>query len=266
MGCRCDVMPASIDECKKMDGWHFVDCLPALGHCCCRFSSSKTVSVQSAPASAPTTSPTVPAPLQTAVIVPQPATGLTAAPATQPADDDTTAMITEDSPNADAVDMQRPPTPDLTLGGTAVKVGSRASQLRALAAETRDDDIDNIDGDEDAATPRESSATSRDSGAVVQERPSSRGGMAYDMTFAGQQARAQLPARLSQLQQRSKREDLTVDELKKKLEAAELRRTSYEQALKDKMAKVWLPWRRVVMTLLTATAGGQQGAGRAGQA
>ena len=138
--------------------------------------------------------------------------------------------ITEDSPDAAALaSASRPPTPDLALAGTPLNVGSRAAQLRALAAQSRHDDA--------VSTPGESSASSCDSGAVIHERPKSRGGEAFDMTFAAGDARAHVPARLQALQQRSRREELTVDELKRKLEAAEMRRTSYEQALKDRLSK-----------------------------
>ena len=72
---------------------------------------------------------------------------------------------------------------------------------------------------------------------VIMERPSSRGGLAFDMTFEGDEARVRAPARLEKLRTRTRSAEMTVDELKAKLEAAESRREVYEQRLKEKMNK-----------------------------
>ena len=145
--------------------------------------------------------------------------------------------ITEESPEGEQVAAEnRPPTPELMIAGSGLKgllAASRANQSKGSEARESHDE---------AFTERESSAgtvrSSTSDTAVVLERPSSRGGLAFDMTFEGQQARATLPARLEKLQARSSgREDLSIEQLKEKLAAAESRRVIYERKLKDKISR-----------------------------
>ena len=194
--------------------------------------ASKSVQTQDAPAAAPTPASqkkvivAAAATATTASIArPTSASNNTSAPVANNTNED--AIITEDSGNAQAAEHARPATPDLTLSGAAVKV-TKSEQLRAMALAARD-------SGEEEVPDRDGSASSRDSG-VVHERPSSRGGRAFDLTYDGQEQRKVLPARLEKLQRRSKQE-LSIDELTRKLEAAEARRVGYEQALKEKLAK-----------------------------
>jgi hypothetical protein len=148
--------------------------------------------------------------------------------------------ITEDSPNADQVASEdRPPTPEFTISGTGIKgllAASRAQQSAKASDEARE-------SHDEAFTERESSAgtvrSAASDTAVVLERPSSRGGLAFDMTFEGQQARSSLPARLEKLQlaRTSGREDMSIEQLKEKLAAAENRRIIYEKKLKEKISR-----------------------------
>ncbi len=48
---------------------------------------------------------------------------------------------------------------------------------------------------------------------AILERPSSQGGLAFNMTFDGEQARTHAPARLEKLRTRTRSAELTVDEL-----------------------------------------------------
>ena len=155
--------------------------------------------------------------------------------------------IDEDSDNSSEIEAaDRPTTPglsrssafplkaerlcaDLVVCGSGVKGLLAASKERASA-------------DEGLSSSREASAKSREPAedetveavvAVVAERPSSRGGMAFDMTFEGVAARAVLPARLEKLSRATP--DTDIDTLKRKLQAAEARRIIYENKLKDKM-------------------------------
>jgi hypothetical protein len=125
---------------------------------------------------------------------------------------------------AEEADCDRPPTPDLTIVGTKANSRLRA----ALSAVNNETDLDD--------TERESSASTTRS-AVISERPSSRGGMAFDMTFDGEQSRTRAPARLEKLRTRTRSAEMTVDELKDKLVAAEARREAYEKRLKEKLSK-----------------------------
>jgi hypothetical protein len=117
---------------------------------------------------------------------------------------------------------------------------SKADRLRANAAAARGEEDAAIDSRENSASSRATtdSADSADS-AVVHERPASRGGRAFDLSFEGSVSSTptRLPARLEKLQLRSKTEELSVEQLKAKLEGADQRRKAYETALKAKMAQ-----------------------------
>eukprot|EP00051_Salpingoeca_urceolata_P027227 m.480520 g.480520 ORF g.480520 m.480520 type:complete len:265 (-) comp21861_c0_seq1:122-916(-) len=81
---------------------------------------------------------------------------------------------------------------------------------------------------------RASSAMSTKSAPAIIERPSSRGGMSFEITMEGPVR----PRRLESIQKkkaRRRREELTLEELQAKLEAAETRRVEIEKALQVKM-------------------------------
>lgn len=70
---------------------------------------------------------------------------------------------------------------------------------------------------------------------VIMERPKSRGGQAFDMTWDDNKT-TRRPARLKALENRGKiHREATLAELEAKLAAAERRRLQYERRVKDKM-------------------------------
>lgn len=138
-------------------------------------------------------------------------------------------MITEDTAGgAEIADTNRPATPELVISGSKPAVRT-----------TREPDSD-LDIDDPLL--RDMSASSVRSAPVILERPSSRGGSAFDISFEEEQQNATpgLPRRLKRLEElnssgKKKREDLTLEELQAKLQAAEARRKDYEQRLREKM-------------------------------
>ena len=67
----------------------------------------------------------------------------------------------------------------------------------------------------------------------ILERPKSRGGCAFDITY--EDSRAPRPARLKSLESQKSGSELTLEQLEKKLRAAERRRLEYENKVKAKM-------------------------------
>lgn len=116
-------------------------------------------------------------------------------------------IITEKTKNVDDIVAQRPPTPDLAIEGKCMTVP----------------DVPAFESEEDASVP------------VVMNRPSSRGGLAFDITYE----EAPKSQRLEKLQSRAQKAkpELTIQELQAKLAAAEQRRKDHEKRLTDKMAK-----------------------------
>lgn len=89
--------------------------------------------------------------------------------------------------------------------------------------------------DTDSAQSRNSgkSSFSTSSAPSILERPKSRGGFAFDITYDS--ATAPRPARLKSLESQKSGSDLTLEQLEKKLRAAERRRVDYERRVKAKM-------------------------------
>lgn len=87
-------------------------------------------------------------------------------------------------------------------------------------------------------SPESSSGSSdRDQAPVVSERPSSRGGLAFDITYDSPRKNGSSRMNSLQKKSRSQKKELTIEELKNKLETAEVRRKDYESRLVEKMAK-----------------------------
>lgn len=115
-------------------------------------------------------------------------------------------VVTESSPNASIAAGIRPPTPDLTIEGKGA--GGSVSE-----------DVSN------EPVP------------IIQNRPSSRGGMAFEITYDEPLVGGN---RLETIKKRSAKKpkaELTIGDLQNKLDAAENRRKGFEEKLKDKMAK-----------------------------
>jgi len=203
--------------------------------------SSKAVTVSNAPVVAPTKGPqkVVVGPTEPATVVMKepaipaitPAKEPVAVRKSSPGDSglEDAGMITEDTAGGEEIaDTNRPSTPELVISGS--KPAVRA---------TREPDSD-LDLDDPLL--RDMSASSVRSAPVILERPSSRGGSAFDISFEEEQQNATpgLPRRLKRLEERNssgkkKREELTLEELQAKLLAAEVRRKDYEQRLREKM-------------------------------
>ena len=79
------------------------------------------------------------------------------------------------------------------------------------------DDVENDENDENAMEAARANAK-------ILERPSSRGGLAFDMTFDGEQSRQRAPQRLEKLRTRTRSAEMSIHELQEKLAAAETRR------------------------------------------
>lgn len=178
---------------------------------------SKAAEVKVAPGKAPDAAPTTVqvAASQNPEEVPKPTTN---GSNNNNNDSKNDGMLTEDTPGAEAVAAQGNNTDiDLEVAGSGVKKS------------------DGDDGDDDSL--RMMSATSTRSAPSIMQRPSSRGGSAFEIQWDdGNQAR--VPRRLEQLHHSSKRrkQDMTLDQLQKKLEAAEKRKAEYENRIKAKMA------------------------------
>lgn len=140
-------------------------------------------------------------------------------------------IITEDTAGGEEIAGQdRPITPELELAG-----------VRPAARATREPDSD-IEADETLSRARDTSAVSTRSAPIILQRPSSRGGSAFDISFEGESAEPATPGLPKRLQQRDssgrkKREDMTLEELQAKLAAADQRRRDIESRLKEKMAQ-----------------------------
>lgn len=139
-------------------------------------------------------------------------------------------IITEDTAGGEDIAGEgRPLTPELELAG-----------VRPAVRATREPDSD-IEADETLSRNRDTSAVSTRSAPIILQRPSSRGGSAFDISFDGEQEPSTpgLPKRLAQRDSsgRKKREEMTLEELQAKLAAADQRRRDIEARLKAKMAQ-----------------------------
>lgn len=144
-------------------------------------------------------------------------------------------IITEETAGGEELaEKDRPPTPELVISGS-----------KPAARVTREPDSDIEADDPIFHNDRDTSATSSRSAPVILERPSSRGGAAFDISFEEENSGTEnntpgLPRRLQRLDaQRSsgkkKRDELTLEELQAKLQAAEQRRKEYEQRVRERM-------------------------------
>lgn len=142
-------------------------------------------------------------------------------------------IITEDTAGGEEIaGKDRPATPELMVSGGKPAV--------------RNTHVQDSDAENDDPLVRDTSAASVRSAPTILQRPSSRGGSAFDISFEEEQSTdggnntPRLPRRLRRLEDgsgsgRKKRADLTLEELQAKLAAAETRRKEYEQRLKEKM-------------------------------
>jgi len=133
--------------------------------------------------------------------------------------DDNDNIITESTRNGEALaasDMPHSIGTDFMVTGAAF--GSR-NKLR---------DIDSAKSNQSSfSTQSTASAPS------ILERPKSRGGCAFDVTY--EDARVTRPSRLQSLEKKRSGSNLTLEQLEKKLRAAERRRVEYETRIKAKM-------------------------------
>lgn len=144
------------------------------------------------------------------------------------------SMITESTAGGEAIASSNTNNNvDLSISGSAVG-RSNHSSTGAAAGGADDDD----DDDDDDASLRMASATSTRSAPSIMQRPSSRGGSAFEMQWDEGDGTARMPRRLEKLKHSSKRRkgELTLDQLQRKLEAAEKRKHEYEQRIKAKVA------------------------------
>lgn len=126
---------------------------------------------------------------------------------------DDNTIITELTDGSDSLVGDRPPTPELSVGG----MGYEAMRLKK--------ERDTL------------SAVSTKSAPSVLERPKSRSGaVAFELTFDNAPV-AKRPARLAKLETRGLHREQTLAELQAKMEAAEGRRKEYERRVKNKMAQ-----------------------------
>jgi len=126
---------------------------------------------------------------------------------------DDNTIITELTDGSDSLVGDRPPTPELSVGG----MGYEAMRLKK--------ERDTL------------SAVSTKSAPSVLERPKSRSGaVAFELTFDNAPV-AKRPARLAKLETRGLHREQTLAELQAKMEAAEARRKEYERRVKNKMAQ-----------------------------
>jgi len=137
-------------------------------------------------------------------------------------------IITEETAGGETIaSKDRPITPELMLAGNKPPLRN-----------TREPDSD-MEGDDTVSRDRDTSAVSTRSAPIILQRPSSRGGSAFDISFEEEQSTPGLPKRLVQRESstRKKREELTLEELQAKLAAADQRRRDIEARLKAKMAQ-----------------------------
>eukprot|EP00047_Mylnosiga_fluctuans_P019378 m.82017 g.82017 ORF g.82017 m.82017 type:complete len:277 (+) comp8098_c1_seq1:82-912(+) len=132
-------------------------------------------------------------------------------------------------------------SPDSGLDQDKPDLASVSTKKAPLPPKKTVDPADESDNEVEAAchVGRETSATSTRSAPVIMERPSSRGGSAFDISFDGPAPADNpgLPRRLKTLDQsRKRRADLTLEELQAKLNAAETRRKELEAKLREKLA------------------------------
>lgn len=137
---------------------------------------------------------------------------------------DNNNMITELTDGSESLVGDRPPTPELAVGGmgyeSRVRVGGMGYEAMRLKKER-----DTL------------SAVSTKSAPSVLERPKSRSGaVAFELTFDNAPL-AKRPARLAKLETRGLHREQTLAELQAKLQAAEDRRKEYERRVKMKMAQ-----------------------------
>jgi len=138
--------------------------------------------------------------------------------------DDNDNIITESTHNGEALaasDMPQSIGTDFLVTGSAF--GSR-NKLR---------DIDSAKSNQSAKSSFSTQSTA--SAPSILERPKSRGGCAFDITY--EDSRAVRPARLQSLEKKRSGSDLTLEQLEKKLRAAERRRIEYETRIKAKMLR-----------------------------
>lgn len=130
---------------------------------------------------------------------------------------DNNNMITELTDGSESLVGDRPPTPELAVGGMGYE-----SRYEAMRLKKERDTL---------------SAVSTKSAPSVLERPKSRSGaVAFELTFDNAPL-AKRPARLAKLETRGLHREQTLAELQAKLQAAEDRRKEYERRVKMKMAQ-----------------------------
>lgn len=135
----------------------------------------------------------------------------------------------ENDNNANAADEGMNPSVDLSVTGR--KLESRGGSRKQTATPPSDDDDDD--------SRMTSAVSTRSAPPMIMERPSSRGGRAFEISFDGDgDGTRKPPRRLQKLQHSSKRRkgDLTLDQLQRKLEAAEKRKKEYEQRILEKIS------------------------------
>lgn len=202
--------------------------------------TSKSVSIASSPAAEAATTTTTTTTTKTATSTTSLATStplgkgepLPTARKSSPGDSglEEAGIITEDTAGGEELaEDGRPSTPDLMISGGRPPV--------------RSSHVADSDCEADDPLMRDTSAASVRSAPVILQRPSSRGGSAFDISFEEDNGSAHntpgLPRRPKRLEERQssgkKKRDLTLDELQAKLASAEARRKEYENRLKDKM-------------------------------
>ncbi|EGD79663.1 hypothetical protein PTSG_10513 [Salpingoeca rosetta] len=119
---------------------------------------------------------------------------------------------------------------DADLSVTGRKIESRAGsrdQQNPPDTPATDDDYSRMT----------SAISTRSAPPSIMERPSSRGGRAFEISFEDGDVR-RAPRRLQKLQHSSRRRkgDLTLDQLQRKLEAAEKRKKEYEKRILEKIS------------------------------
>lgn len=147
--------------------------------------------------------------------------------------DDGRKIITERTEGGERIaSVDRPATPEFELSGQ----NYRDSQDDLRAQTTKRKERDSY-----SAVSTASTITTR-SAPIIMERPKSRGGCAFDMTYDDEPKVKRIPARLKALEHRDKSKsgigrEATLAELEAKLYAAERRRSDYERRVKSKMAE-----------------------------
>eukprot|EP00049_Salpingoeca_infusionum_P000166 m.37760 g.37760 ORF g.37760 m.37760 type:complete len:259 (-) comp10126_c0_seq1:220-996(-) len=134
-------------------------------------------------------------------------------------------IIDESTPNGEDIAGPGNSGVDLSLSGTAV--------AKPVPGDGDDDD------DDDDAFSRMTSATSTRSAPSIMQRPSSRGGSAFEIQWDDTGSESKPPRRLQKLQHSSRKRqgDVTLQQLQKKMQAAERRRKEYEKRIQDKLKK-----------------------------